>query len=127
MNLLIDAHALVWFLNGDKRLPESVRDAIEDTENGRFVSIATIWEIAIKTSLGKFHYPGGFKNFLELVDENSFDLLPVSTEHTLLVSSLEFIHRDPFDRLLVAQAMINKLTIVTKDTKIKKNNINTLW
>jgi PIN domain nuclease of toxin-antitoxin system len=72
-------------------------------------------------------FPKGFENFLKLIDENGFEILPISFEHTLIVSSLEFIHRDPFDRLLVAQCKNDNLTIVTKDALIKQYSIQTLW
>ncbi len=127
MNLLLDTHALVWFLNGDKKLSDKVKTAINDPNNTKFVSIASIWEIAIKISLDKFRFPKGFKNFLEMIEENGFEIRPISFEHTLIVSSLEFIHRDPFDRLLIAQSKSDNLTIATKDDYIKQYNIQTIW
>ena len=68
MDLLLDTHTLVWFLNGDKKLPNKVKIAIEDLNNSKFVSIASIWELVIKISLGKFSFPKGFNIFLELID-----------------------------------------------------------
>jgi len=127
MNLLLDTHTLIWFLNGDEKLPDNVRDAIENPNNSKIVSIASIWEISIKISLDKFRFPNGFKRFLEMIDENGFELLPVTFEHAIIVSTLEFIHRDPFDRLLIAQCKNDNLTIATKDENIKKYNIQTLW
>jgi PIN domain nuclease of toxin-antitoxin system len=127
MNLLLDTHALIWFLNGDEKLSNTARLAIENPTNIKIVSIASIWEIAIKISLNKFRYPNGFKHFLELIDDNGFEVLQISFEHALIVSSLEFMHRDPFDRLLVAQSKNDDLTIVTIDDNIKKYNIKSLW
>jgi len=127
MNLLLDTHTLIWFLNGDEKLPGNVRDAIENPGNLKIVSIATIWEISIKISLDKFRFPLGFKRFLEMVDENGFELLPITFEHVMIVSILEFIHRDPFDRLLIAQCKNENLTIATKDENIRKYNIQTIW
>ncbi len=127
MDILLDTHTLVWFLNGDEKLSGNVRDAIEDTDNLKIVSIASIWEISIKISLDKFRFPKGFKRFLEMVEENGFELLPITFDHTIIVSTLEFIHRDPFDRLLIAQCKNDNLTIATKDENIRKYNIQTIW
>ncbi len=127
MDILLDTHTLIWFLNGDKKLSRKVRECIETPSNLKFVSIASIWEIAIKISLNKFRYPKGFNNFLEMVDDNGFDILPISFEHTLTVSSLDFIHKDPFDRLLIAQSICDNLTIATKDSFIEQYNVQTIW
>ena len=127
MELLLDTHTLVWFLNGDEKLPKNVRAAIEDSNNTTMVSIATIWEISIKISLDKFRFPMGFKRFLEMVDENGFEILPITFEHAMIISTLEFIHRDPFDRLLVAQCKSDNLILATKDEYIKQYNIQTIW
>lgn len=81
MNLLIDTHALIWFLNGDSQLSEKARNAIEETGNNNIVSIASIWEIAIKLSLKRLRFPDGFDQFLSLIEENRFDILPISFEH----------------------------------------------
>ena len=127
MDILLDTHTLIWFLNGDKKLSHKVRECIETPFNLKFVSIASIWEIAIKISLNKFRFPKGFNNFLEMVDDNGFDILPISFEHTLTVSSLDFIHKDPFDRLLIAQSICDNLTIATKDSFIEQYNVQTIW
>ena len=127
MDLLLDTHSLIWFLNGDEKLSDKAKFAIEDPKNSKIVSIASIWEIAIKISLGKFKFPKGFKHFLDMVEDNGFEILPKTFEHALELSSLEFIHRDPFDRLLISQCIADKLIIVTKDNNIKKYKIKTIW
>jgi PIN domain nuclease of toxin-antitoxin system len=127
MDLLLDTHTLIWFLNGDEKLPGMVRDAIENPNNLKIVSIVSIWEISIKISLDKFRFPKGFKHFLEMVDENGFEILPITIEHAMIVSNLEFIHRDPFDRLLIAQCKNDNLILVTIDENIRKYNIQTIW
>ena len=127
MDLLLDTHALIWFLNGDKKLSIKVRQEIESPENSKIVSIGSIWEIAIKMSLDKFRFPKGFKYFFSMVEKNGFELLPITFEHTIVLSTLEFIHRDPFDRLLISQCIADKLTIVTKDENIKRYDIQTIW
>lgn len=127
MNYLLDTHALIWFLNGEEHLSEKSKKVIENPENSLFISIATIWELAIKISLGKFKFDQGFKQFLELIEENGFEVIPISLEHALRLSTLEFLHRDPFDRLIVVQAMTDNLTVITRDEYMEKYSISTLW
>lgn len=98
-----------------------------DQKGNNFVSIASIWEISIKLSLGKFNFNRGFKSFLELIENNGFDIIPFTFQHALIISSLEFKHRDPFDRLIIAQAIAENCTVVTKDKEIEKYDINTFW
>jgi PIN domain nuclease of toxin-antitoxin system len=118
MDLLLDTHSLIWFLNGDEKLSTKAKLAIEDSANSKIISIASIWEIAIKISLNKLRFPNGFKHLLDLIEDNGFDILPITFDHAIALSTLEFIHRDPFDRILIAQCLIEKLTIVTKDENI---------
>lgn len=127
MELLLDTHALIWFLNGDDSISVKVKREIENLENSKIVSIASIWEIAIKISLGKLRFSNGFTHFLNLLEENGFEILPITFEHVIVLSSLDFIHRDPFDRLLVSQCIANQLTIARKDENIRKYNIRTIW
>ncbi len=127
MNLLIDTHALIWFLNGDNLISDNAKAAIENTDNIKIVSIASIWEIAIKISLNRLSLPKGFLYFLNLIEDNGFEILPISIEHTLTVAKLDFIHWDPFDRLLIAQCKTGNLTIVTKDDDIKRCDVSTIW
>lgn len=119
--------AFIWFLNGDEKLSLKSREAIENQENLKYISIATVWEIAIKLSLGRFSFKKGFKEFLNLIDKNGFGIVPITFEHALTVSTLQFIHRDPFDRLIVAQAMADKMTIISKDEEIKKYEVQIVW
>ena len=127
MDLLLDTHALIWFLNGDKKLSQKAKNLIEDPNNSKVVSIASIWEIAIKLSLGKFKFKKGFKYFLELVEENGFEILPISFDHTMIVSTLEFLHRDPFDRIIIAQCKIENMILITKDENIKQYKVEITW
>jgi PIN domain nuclease of toxin-antitoxin system len=127
MDLLLDAHTFIWFFNGDKKLPLKVRKLIEDFKNKKFISIASVWEVSIKISLKKLEFDGGMSEITELIEKNDFNILPVSIEHLIAYESLEIIHRDPFDRILVAQAMVEKMVIITKDENIKKYKIKTEW
>jgi len=93
MDCLIDAHALIWFFNGDKKLSDKAREAIENPDNLKFISVATIWEIAIKISLEKLIVQNGFNQFPELIEANGFEVLPITFEHAMTVSTLEFLQR----------------------------------
>jgi PIN domain nuclease of toxin-antitoxin system len=127
MDILLDTHALIWFLNGDEKLSKKVKESIENSNNIKIVSIASIWETAIKMSIDKFRFPKGYNHFLEMVEENGFEILPISFEHAMIVSTLEFIHRDPFDRILIAQCIGDNLLFATKDENIKRYKIQTIW
>jgi PIN domain nuclease of toxin-antitoxin system len=127
MNLLLDTHALIWFLNGDAKLSSDVKTAIEDPDNSKIISIASIWEIAIKISIDKLRLPKDFMHFMDMIKENGFEILPITFEHAMIVSKLKFIHRDPFDRLIVAQCKADKLVLATKDENIRQYDIQTIW
>ena len=127
MNVLLDTHTLLWFLNGDESLSARARTVIEDIRNQVFVSIASLWEISIKLSLGKLEYKFGLIKIAQLIEENGFLLLPITFDHTLIVSTLEFIHRDPFDRIITAQAIHEKMVILTKDSNIAQYKAKTSW
>jgi len=127
MDLLIDTHALIWFLNGDRTLSKKAQAAIENPDNLCLVSLASFWEIALKMSLKKLSFEKGLTGFIELTLENGMEVLPISLKDTIVLAELEFIHRDPFDRLLIAQTLNDNLTIVTADENIKMYKVNTLW
>lgn len=127
MDLLLDTHAFIWFLNGDDQLPISVKSQIADSSNKCFVSIASMWEIAIKVNLGKLDLQGPFNQIADFLRENDIELLPITFEHIQLLLTLEFHHRDPFDRIIVAQALMEKLKIATKDEVFYKYMTDILW
>jgi PIN domain nuclease of toxin-antitoxin system len=123
VNLLLDTHALLWWLDDNPTLSVEARDAIADGKNLVFVSAVVIWEIRIKQSIGKLKIP---RNFREILDRQAFDELPLTVDHAHLLAELPPRHRDPFDRMLVAQAMAEKLTIVTRDPDIPRYGVRTL-
>jgi len=127
MNLLLDTHAFIWFVNGDKNITIKARKAIENAANRNFVSIASLWEIAIKVSINRLELSGSYDKILEQINENGFDILSINFEHTSLVSKLKFHHRDPFDRLIIAQAVIENLTIVSKDKSFDIYKVKRIW
>ncbi|WP_031431071.1 type II toxin-antitoxin system VapC family toxin [Methylomicrobium agile] len=127
MNLLLDTHTLIWLLEGDENLSVSARKQIENPDNTNFISIATFWEIAIKLSLNKLVMKISISQLKRLVWENGLEVLPIAIEDTLLVSQLPFHHRDPFDRLLAAQAMNQNMSLVSRDRAMSLYDVKVIW
>jgi PIN domain nuclease of toxin-antitoxin system len=129
MNLLLDAHCLVWFRTGDERLSPRIREAIESEASRLVVSVASFWELSLKESLGRFRIEGGVGALYGEWIENGFaDLLPIEWGHLSLLGTLPWLHRDPFDRLLIAQAMGEDLTLATADAEIRGYpGVRVLW
>jgi PIN domain nuclease of toxin-antitoxin system len=117
---LLDTHILLWWLFNDKRLTKDISILIANPDLTIFVSIATIWEIAIKKSLKKVTAPN---NLIEIIESNNIKILAITAHHVLQTQYLPLIHKDPFDRLLIAQTAIEGVTFVTADTIIQKYNI----
>lgn len=113
MNLLLDTHALLWWLDDHPSLSSEARAAISDGSNVVVVSAASVWEVRIKQQLGKLDIVDSFYNELR---DGPYLLLDVTAEHAYHVGALPLIHRDPFDRLLVSQAQVERLTLVTRDS-----------
>jgi PIN domain nuclease of toxin-antitoxin system len=112
VKLLLDTHILLWWLEDNPLLPESLRRLIRDPENTIFISAVVLWEIWLKQSLGKLKLPSNFK---ELLDLEGFENLPLTSRQAAAVASLPWHHRDPFDRMLVAQAQVERLTLLSVD------------
>lgn len=124
--ILLDTQAYLWFLNGDEKLPDGIRDEIE-TGEGLFVSIASFWEIAIKNSLGKLDIPVSVTKMMEDCSGLNITILPIGGAHLEKLRSLPWIHRDPFDRLIISQALVEDFLIVTSDETIKQYDVKALW
>lgn len=128
MRLLLDTHTLLWWMFEDEQLSRTARAAIADPRNEVFVSAASICEIAIKLSLNKLPIPTGFdRDLFAAIAETDFTPLAVAAEHAYGLRYLPWHHRDPFDRLLVAQSKSEGLTLVTKDRFIKRYTADCLW
>lgn len=127
MKLLLDTHAFIWFVENDESLPASLKTQIEDTDNEIFISIVSLWEIAIKTSLGKLEMAIDLPSIINKIEENGFVMLPIFPEHTVCVASLPFHHKDPFDRILIAQTIVEKLKIISKDDIFDSYGVDWLW
>jgi PIN domain nuclease of toxin-antitoxin system len=122
--LLVDTHVVLWWLADDPALSPTARDAIADPTNEPLVSAASVWEIAIKRSLGKLTTPDDLP---DRIAAEGFAWLPISAQHAWRVRELPMQHRDPFDRLLVAQALIERLPVVTGDTHFGEYGVEVRW
>jgi PIN domain nuclease of toxin-antitoxin system len=128
MKLLLDTHTFIWFIMGSPNLSASARTLIEDVANEKFLSIASLWEIAIKLSIGKLTLSAPFDALIpQQLSINGFELLNIEIEHAAVVATLPFHHRDPFDRLLIAQAMVEKMPIVSIDAVFDAYPVTRLW
>ena len=123
MKFLLDTHILLWWLGDDGRLSSETRAVIANPENFIFVSAATVWEMSIKKSLGKLVIPEGL---LMVLKENQFQLLSITGEHGLKIAHLPEHHKDPFDRMLIAQAQAEGLILISQDIKFKYYDVNLL-
>lgn len=115
MKYLIDTHILIWHYGRNERLAPHLRSLLESEDNQIFVSAISLWEIAIKMSLGKLNIHTSFTEFLADILDKDFEILPLEIEHIIRSSLLPFHHRDPFDRMLVAQSLASKLPFVSQD------------
>jgi PIN domain nuclease of toxin-antitoxin system len=125
LRLLLDIHPLVWFLIDRKRISERLMVTLFDPANAVYVSAVAVWEMTIKVGIGKLSLP--LDELEAIIVESGFSELPVTSAHALEVRHLPLIHRDPFDRLLVAQARHEGLTLVTRDPTVRRYPIDTLW
>jgi PIN domain nuclease of toxin-antitoxin system len=128
VRLLLDTHALLWFLLNDRQLSGNAKSIIADSGNDVLVSPASYWEIAIKISLGKYLLDQPFVEFMEQeLTKNEFTILPITLQHAAAVCTLAFHHRDPFDRLLIAQAMVENIPVLSNDMMFDKYSVKRLW
>jgi len=124
---LLDTHTAMWFLNGDKSISKTAQETILNLSNIKYLSIASAWEIAIKRSIGKLDIVKSAADFLHDAEENGFIILPIKPSYLTLLETLPFIHRDPFDRLLIATALADEMTLITDDDNITKYKVFCLW
>jgi PIN domain nuclease of toxin-antitoxin system len=124
---LLDTHTLIWYINGDWELSQNAKVAIEADNTINFVSIASLWEIAIKISLGRLELKTPFNQIARQIEENGFEVLPITFEDTLTLSTLPFHHRDPFDRIIIVQSFNNGLTLIYKDQNFEPYRAKVIW
>jgi PIN domain nuclease of toxin-antitoxin system len=125
LRLLLDTRPLVWFLIDRKRIPERLMTILIDPAKAVYVSAVSVWEATIKVGIGKLSLP--LDDLEAAIVESGFSELPVISAHALEIRHLPHIHRDPFDRLLIAQARSEQLTLVTRDPTVRRYPIDTMW
>jgi PIN domain nuclease of toxin-antitoxin system len=127
MSYLLDTHAFLWYVDGKSNLPLKVKEIIQNPDFKKFVSIASLWEIAIKTSKDKLILTRPFETLPEYMKVNEFISLPIKAEHLFQIKELPHHHGDPFDRLLIAQAITENMTIISADQQFKAYPVNVIW
>lgn len=128
MRAMIDTSALLWFVSGSDKLSSTARRYIGDLNNEIFISVASLWEIVIKTSLGKLEILLPFDRLIsEHLEQNAIMVLPIEKQHLFELIDLAFHHRDPFDRLIIAQAMTEQMPVVTSDAAFSRYPVQLVW
>ena len=128
MRLLLDTHTLLWFYLDDAQLSGAAKALILDASNLKYVSPASYWEVAIKVSIGKYVLAEPYEDLIQhAIFDNGFDILPIAPRHTAALIGLAFHHKDPFDRLLIAQALTEGMAVVSVDTAFDQYPVTRLW
>jgi len=123
MNYLLDTHVVLWWLTDPKEIATKARKIIADKEESIYISSASCWEMAIKKGIGRLKFPA---NLLDILTSEGFDIIPITANESLSVADLPLIHQDPFDRLLIVQAKLNDMILITRDETIVKYPVITL-
>ena len=127
MKYLLDTHVVIWYFENSAELPKKIEQLIDDPENSIYIPAASLWEIAIKMSLGKLDLQLKLEDLLEIIRSRDFNILQIDDEYLRELYLLPFIHKDPFDRLIIATALAERLTIMTIDENIQKYNVHWIW
>lgn len=131
MQYLIDTHVFLWFVSNAKELSANAKTLIEDGNNEIFISIASLWEISIKTALGKLTINGKYESVIDDVTDNSIQILPINFAHTVEQNRLPFHHRDPFDRIIISQGIVERMNLISADAVfddyLKGNTLKRIW
>jgi PIN domain nuclease of toxin-antitoxin system len=128
MTVLLDTHAFLWMITQDKRLSKRAREILTSADYDLLISVASLWEMVLKSAAGKLRLQSDPAAFLSaMLAANQVRTLPISDSHVLWTAGLPELHRDPYDRLLVAQAQIERIPILTSDPLIRKYAVETIW
>ena len=128
MNLLLDSHTFKWWRDEPNKLSPTAFAEISNSNNDVFISVVTVWELQIKIALNKFTVNGGLETAIKDEQQNNgFQILPVELLHALYLENLPLHHKDPFDRLLISQAVVENMTLVSADPEFAKYQVNLLW
>ncbi|WP_020600805.1 type II toxin-antitoxin system VapC family toxin [Spirosoma panaciterrae] len=127
MRLLLDTHTLLWFYGGDESLSDNLRRLISDPNNLCYISVASLWEITIKIGIGKLDIDSPITELFSFLERNQIWVIPIELGHLLQLQQLPFHHKDPFDRLILAQALSENLPIATRDSVFNKYGLTIIW
>jgi PIN domain nuclease of toxin-antitoxin system len=128
MKLLLDTHTFLWFVLNDPQLPPTAQILIRDPQNDIYLSPASSWEIAIKISIGKYQLPSSYDTWMrDQITINTFEILPILIEHTAILTNLPFHHKDPFDRLIIAQSIYENIPVISADRTFDDYPVTRLW
>ncbi len=128
MKFLLDTHIFIWLIDGNPKLSQAARQAIENENNSLHISIVSLWEMTIKTSLGKLELAIPLEQIIiDFILPSGIQILPIHLPHLLILQTLPFHHRDPFDRLLISQAKSETLTLISEDATFQKYEVKILW
>jgi PIN domain nuclease of toxin-antitoxin system len=124
---LDDTHTAIWFFDGNTMLSPAADQIIRDRTNRIYLSVISAWELTIKINIGKLSFPGDAAGFMQVAKDNDIAIVPIEIAHLTILKELPLIHRDPFDRLLIATAISEKMTIITADTNIARYDTLHIW
>jgi PIN domain nuclease of toxin-antitoxin system len=127
MNLLLDTHTIIWFIGNNSRLPQRIREMLDDDSNDVYISVVSLWEISIKTRRGKLDLNKSLGDVVRISHANGFWFLPVHLEHIFRLDTMEFHHKDPFDRMLIAQSLEEDYALVSCDDAFDLYDVQRLW
>jgi PIN domain nuclease of toxin-antitoxin system len=127
MKILLDTHSFIWFVEDDPRLAVRIKQIIEKPSNEIYLSIASLWEMAIKMQLKKLNLNKSIDEIIDLAILNGFELLPILTEHIIKLTTLDFHHRDPFDRIILAQGLVENHEIISGDEIFDSYGNKRIW
>ena len=127
MRILIDTQAFIWFVENDKQLPVKIKKELEDSGNSIIISVASLWEMAIKISLDKLHLECDIEEMIDKIYQNGFEILPILPIHIIKLSKLDYIHRDPFDRIIISQSLSEDIQIVSSDRIFDDYGVRRKW
>jgi PIN domain nuclease of toxin-antitoxin system len=124
---LLDTHVAIWFFNGSDTLSKTADNIIRDFSNPIYISIVSMWELAIKIGIGKLEFDGKTAGFIRLAEKNEITILPIKPVHLTIFESLPLFHRDPFDRLLIATALGEQMSLISTDKNIAQYDVPLIW
>jgi PIN domain nuclease of toxin-antitoxin system len=127
MTYLLDTHTVIWFVADHHNLPDKTKEKICDSNSICYASIASYWEIAIKYALGKLSLDIELEHFFKVIEQSGIAILPITASHILANAKLDFHHRDPFDRMIIAQSFVEKIPIITRDNAFSDYPIDVYW